>query len=78
MPRLVLEVRVDQLCRVFFVRSQGFVEPTAARQISHAEAVEFEKMHEQVYREFGFELVDVPAAPLADRAALIGRCIREG
>ncbi len=57
----------------FFVRSQGFVTPTAARRISLAEALEFEAVHEQVYREFGFELVDVPAAPLADRAALVCR-----
>lgn len=58
---------------VFFVRSQGFVTPTAARRISLAESVEFERVHERAYRELGFELVDVPAAPLADRAALVGR-----
>jgi predicted ATPase len=63
---------------VFFVRSQGFVQPTAARRISYAETLEFEKMHEQVYREFGFELVDVPAAPLADRVALVAGRIQEG
>jgi predicted ATPase len=58
---------------VFFVRSQGFVTPTAARRITLAESLEFEKMHEDAYRELGFELVDVPAAPLADRAALVCR-----
>jgi predicted ATPase len=56
---------------VFFVRSQGFVTPTAARRITLADSLEFERMHEQAYREYGFELVDVPAAPLADRAALV-------
>jgi predicted ATPase len=63
--------------RVFFVRSQGFVEPTSARRISYAEALEFERTHEQVYREFGFELVDVPAAPLADRAKLVVTRVQE-
>jgi predicted ATPase len=58
---------------VFFVRSQGFVTPTAARRITLAESLEFERMHEQAYRELGFDLVDVPAAPLAERAALVCR-----
>ncbi len=56
---------------VFFVRSQGFVTPTAARRITLADSLEFERIHEQAYREYGFELVDVPAGPLADRAALV-------
>ena len=56
---------------VFFVRSQGFVTPTAARRITLAESLDFERTHEQVYRELGFELVDVAAGPLADRAALV-------
>lgn len=58
---------------VFFVRSQGFVTPTAARRISLAESLEFERVHELAYRELGFELADVPAGPLAERAALVGR-----
>jgi predicted ATPase len=61
---------------VFFVRNQGFVTPTAARRISLAESLEFEQLHEQAYRERGFDLVDVPAAPLADRAALVCRSAR--
>jgi predicted ATPase len=52
---------------VFFVRSLGFVAPTAARRISLADAVRFEKIHEDTYRELGFEPVDVPAGPLAER-----------
>jgi predicted ATPase len=30
-----------------------------------------ERLHEQVYRELGFQLINVPAGPLADRVALI-------
>lgn len=55
----------------FFVRNQGFVEPTAARRISFADSLAFERLHEQVYRDLGFRLVEVPPGPLPDRAALI-------
>jgi predicted ATPase len=58
---------------VFFVRSLGFVTPTAARRISLADSHVFEKVHERTYTELGFRLVDVPAGPLASRAALVRR-----
>jgi predicted ATPase len=76
----LLAVELDRVVRdgiyartVFFVRSQGFIAPTAARRISLAESLEFERLHELAYRELGFELADVPAGPLAERAALVGR-----
>jgi predicted ATPase len=56
---------------VFFIRNQGHVQPTAARRISYADSLAFEQIHEQTYRDFGFQLVDVPAGPLPDRFALI-------
>jgi len=55
----------------FFVRNQGFVQATAARRISFDDSLRFERIHEEVYRYLGFELVEVPAGPLADRVALI-------
>jgi predicted ATPase len=59
---------------VFLVRPIGFVTPTAARRIGYAESLGFEAVHEQVYREHGFELVDVPAGPVPDRAdAIVAR-----
>jgi predicted ATPase len=58
---------------VFFIRNQGFVEATAARRISFADSLAFERIHEETYRELGFRLVDVPAGPLGDRVALISR-----
>jgi predicted ATPase len=60
---------------VFFVRHQGFIERTAARRITFEDALEFERVHEQTYRELGFGLVDVPAGPLGDRVALIQRTL---
>lgn len=60
---------------VFIIRNQGFVKTTAARRISFEDSLVFEQLHEQAYRELGFELIDVPAGPLADRAALILQAI---
>ena len=59
----------------FFVRNQGFVAATAARRISFEDSLRFEAIHERVYRELGFRLVEVPAGPLADRVALIKRTV---
>jgi predicted ATPase len=60
---------------VFFIRNQGFVQATAARRISFEDSLVFERVHEQVYRDLGFELVEVPAGPLADRVALIRQTV---
>ncbi|GAA3647259.1 AAA family ATPase [Nonomuraea antimicrobica] len=67
--RIVRERVYDR--RVFFVRNLGFCEPTDARRISFADSLEFERLHERTYRAFGFELVDVPAGPVAERVAAI-------
>jgi predicted ATPase len=60
---------------VFFIRNQGFVEPTAARRINFADSLTFERLHEQTYRDLGFQLTDVPQGPLADRAAVIQQIV---
>lgn len=56
---------------VFFVRPLGFIEPTAARQISYHDSLAFQAVHEEIYRDHGFAIVDVPLAGVADRAAAI-------
>lgn len=60
---------------VFFVRNQGFVQPTAARRISFEDSLSFEQTHEVAYRELGFTLVEVPAAPLQVRVAVIKEAV---
>ena len=62
--------------RVFFVRPIGFVEPTPARRISYEQSLAFERVHESEYLRLGFEIVDVPAGPGHERAALIDTRIR--
>jgi len=53
---------------VLLVRPLGFIEPTAARRISYAGSLTFEQVHEAVYREHGFELLDIPPGQVTDRA----------
>ncbi|PRY44889.1 AAA family ATPase [Umezawaea tangerina] len=71
--RVVAEGVYEQTA--FLVRNQGFVRRTAARRISMEDSLVFERVHERTYRELGFDLVEVPAGPLADRAALVCRTV---
>ncbi|SDK75258.1 AAA family ATPase [Nonomuraea jiangxiensis] len=73
-----LSAEIDRITReqvydphVFFVRNLGFCEPTEARRISFEESLEFERLHERTYRDFGFRLIDVPAGPLPERVTTI-------
>ena len=61
--------------RVFFIRNLGFITPTDARRISFEETVLFEKIHEAVYQEYGFELITVAAGTLEERVKLIKSAI---
>jgi predicted ATPase len=62
--------------RVFFVRNLGFCEPSAARRITYEDSLAFEKVHEESYRAFGFELVEVAAGPLEQRVATVVAAVR--
>jgi predicted ATPase len=61
--------------RVFFIRNLGFVTPTEARRISFEDTVRFEKVHEEIYRDFGFELISVEPGSLAERVGIIKAAI---
>jgi predicted ATPase len=56
---------------VFVLAPLGFIQPTAARRISYADALAFHAVHENVYREHGFDLIDVPAGNLAERVRIV-------
>jgi predicted ATPase len=58
---------------VFFIRNLGFVAPTEARRISFEEALRFEQIHEQTYRDMGFAIVWIEPGSVADRVASIKR-----
>jgi predicted ATPase len=74
----VLSAEISRITReqvyqrhVFFVSNLGCCEPTAARRISFEDSLDFERVHADSYRALGYELIDVPAGPLAGRAAAI-------
>jgi predicted ATPase len=64
--------------RVFFVRPLGFVKPTAARRISYEDSLAFEAVHEAVYWDHGFDLIDVASSSVDERVAAVeARIARE-
>ncbi|UWZ86064.1 ATP/GTP-binding protein [Occallatibacter riparius] len=74
LDRIVSEAVFER--SVFFLRNLGFIAPTAARRISFEESLRFERIHEETYRSFGFELHFIDAAPIPDRIAAIRAQIR--
>jgi predicted ATPase len=62
--------------QVFFIRNLGFVTPSEARRISFEETVRFEKIHEETYRRFGFDLFPVEPGTVAERVSTIKAAIR--
>jgi predicted ATPase len=57
--------------RIFFIRNLGFITPTEALRISFEETLRFERIHEETYRNFGFEIISVKAGGLLERVAAI-------
>jgi len=62
--------------RVFFIKNLGFITPTDARRITFEETLRFETIHEEVYREFGFEIYPIEAGDLLTRVSAIKAAIR--
>ena len=61
--------------RVFFTRNLGFITPTEARRISFEETLRFEKIHEDTYRRFGFDLAFIEPGSVAERVRTIKKAI---
>lgn len=57
--------------KVFLIRPLGFIEATAARRISYPDALAFQAVHEAVYREHAFQLVDVAPGPVEQRVTVV-------
>jgi predicted ATPase len=60
---------------VFLIHPLGFMTVTAARRINDQDSLYLHQVHEAVHRDHGFELVDVPAAPVVKRAVLVEQFI---
>ena len=63
---------------VFFIQHLGFITPTEARRISLQEALRFERVHEETYRNFGFTCVPIAPGSLLNRVEAIKRFTRSG
>lgn len=61
--------------QVFFIENLGFCKPTAARKISFEDSLQFEKVHEETYRSFGYECIRVAPQQLAARVEQIKRYV---
>jgi len=61
---------------VFFIRNLGFVAPTEARRISFEEALRFEQIHEQTYRDMDFAIVSIEPGSVAERVASIKNAVQ--
>jgi len=57
--------------QVFFIDNLGFIENTNARKISFEDSLEFEKVHLDVYKKFGFSCIHIPTGSIEDRVKLI-------
>jgi predicted ATPase len=81
-PSLDLEAELERMERehiyrkqVFFIDHLGFTTPTEARRISFAEALSFERIHEETYALFGYECIHIVPASIAERVeSILTRC----
>jgi predicted ATPase len=62
--------------QVFFVRNLGFITSTEARRISFEETLRFEQIHENVYRDNGFEITFIERGSVVERVQAIKAAIR--
>ena len=63
---------------VFFIRNLGHITLTAARRITFEESLQFEKVHEDTYRKFGFELLYIAPGKVSERVGAIRAAIEKG
>lgn len=57
--------------QIFFFENLGFIEHTDARKISYEDALIFEQIHLDVYKEFGFDIMMVPRESDQGRGSFI-------
>lgn len=62
--------------QVFFFENLGFIEHTDARKISYEDALIFEKIHLETYKQFGFEIILVPKQSIQERCEFILKKIK--
>jgi predicted ATPase len=63
--------------KVFFFENLGFIQNTEIRKISYEESLIFEKIHLDVYKDFGFDVIMVPRGTIEERCNFIEKHIKE-
>ena len=63
--------------QVFLIQNLGFITPTKARRITFEDSLRFEKVHEDTYRDLGFELVGVAPGTITERVSTIRAAIQQ-
>jgi predicted ATPase len=61
---------------VFYITWLGVLTPTPVRRINVEQTLAFDVIHRQTYQELGYHLIEVPVAPVHERAKLIDEEIR--
>ena len=61
--------------KVFFIQNLGTVTKTEARRISYEDALRFERIHEETYRAFGYQVIPVRPGSVRERAEAIRRFV---
>jgi predicted ATPase len=72
-PNLLEELERIQVERVyedavFFMENLGYCEPTAARRITFEESLHFERIHEEAFHRWGYQIIKIPALSIPKRA----------
>lgn len=60
---------------VLLLKNLGFIARTEARRITYEETVRFEAIHEQTYRDLGFEITPIDPGSVSDRVQQIKRVL---
>lgn len=57
--------------QIFFFENLGFINNTDARKISYEDALVFEKIHLDVYKDFEFDIITVPKMSITERCQFV-------
>ena len=60
---------------VLFLKNLGFITRTDARRITYEETLRFEQIHEQTYRDIGFQITMIAPGSVSERAEQIKRTL---
>lgn len=57
--------------QVFFIDHLGFIENNSVRKITFEDALFFEKIHLESYKKFGYDIIHISRASIAERVRII-------